>query len=765
MEAFSSPPHSPTSSADEAYLGNDEASKTTMGREHQSIPVRGRGLPRRVELDLGAVLSIEQKNQLLTLVGAILDGMQKHIRDVFEVLGDSRDTNEPRITLPKPVSYTIPNPNSPKYAQLYGRKPPLAQPIEDERSAQREKSTSFSDITTMTFPSGMSVLKLPRSPEEATLISGKMEEREVVTASMIEMKRDVLAFFGKWRGNILKRVGEFSIKGGGNAGSAAGQGPAGSTGNARRPGSAPRGRSARLKDPVLAVPVQESNAACVKTYQPYSTQLMNLPREKRALIMHIMLLTLLGLENYSAYARIFLLHLANSLGVPMHVLAQDELRVARSLSIIVKGMTVEEIAQRRAEESRSTRKWKPAGGGPGTALSGGGGGQLAAPLVAAGIGTVFGGFGLSPIHTAGLLGAMAESTVVIGTLFGLYGARATAKMMESYTKDIQDFGIMPIRGSSGRGIVDPKDIPPEDRRLRVTIGIHGWLSEKNSITDLWKVLGSQNETYTLRWETESLTKFGQALEIVCNSLSWSAAKRETYSQNVFFSVENSLWPGNLHKISKIIDNPWSVGMVRAEKAGHILADAIVNKLSGERPVSLIGYSLGARVIYTALMQLSEKRALGHIENVVLMGAPCPTEVRVWAAMKSMVPGRLINVYSNSDYLLGFLSRNGNWQYGIAGLQKIQGVSGVENLDVSETISSHFHYRLLVGPILKKLGWEDLDPSIIARDEMALTEALEVERRREKSHQICLDDETRRTQENIRLNMVKREMRDTVAAEV
>ena len=153
-------------------------------------------------------------------------------------------------------------------------------------------------------------------------------------------------------------------------------------------------------------------------------------------------------------------------------------------------------------------------------------------------------------------------------------------------------------------------------------------------------------------------------------------------------------------------------MVRAEKAGAILADAIMrNKVQGDRPVSLIGYSLAARAIYACLMVLAERRQFGIVESVVMMGTPAPSESRVWLTLKSVVSGRLINVYSESDYLLGFLYRTSNIHFGVAGLQEIQGADGVENHDVSDLVSGHLRYSSLTGKILKDIGWEDLDAEV------------------------------------------------------
>jgi hypothetical protein len=178
---------------------------------------------------------------------------------------------------------------------------------------------------------------------------------------------------------------------------------------------------------------------------------------------------------------------------------------------------------------------------------------------------------------------------------------------------------------------------------------------------------------------------------------------------VFTNLVQSNWPSSLLKVSKIIDNPWSVGMVRAEKAGAILADAIMrSKFHGDRPVSLIGYSLAARAIYACLMVLAERRQFGLIDSVVLIGLPAPSESRVWLTLKSVVAGRLINVFSEHDYILGFLYRTSNISFGVAGLQEIQGADGVENHDMSYLLCGHLGYQYLIGQILSDIGWEDID---------------------------------------------------------
>ncbi|KAI1210325.1 DUF726-domain-containing protein [Annulohypoxylon truncatum] len=461
----------------------------------------------------------------------------------------------------------------------------------------------------------------------------------------------------------------------------------------------------------------------LKAYPPIVTLLKHCSKEKRMLIMHCTLLILLGLDQYALYSRILLVRIAASLDIPLHIVLDDEKRVACALSRIIMGIPVDEIVARRAEEAKTSRRWKP-----GMAMSALGGepGTLSAPLSAAGIGSVFNKRVISHSATAGLLGPMNDSTVAVGTLFGLYGARQGSKSIEAHRKDVLDFGMVSIHGKNTPELIDPKDVPTGDRRMRVTIGIGGMLTGDDGFLDPWKVLGNKNEAYVMRYELEVMRKIGGSYMAALRTLPGYESRQEMASMNVFDRLRKSTWPVGIVKVSKVIDNIWCIGMVRAEKAGYVLADILMNRLYGERPVSLVGYSQGARAVYACLMTLAEKRAFGLIENVIMMGAPCPTEVRAVSAMKSVVAGRFINVYSKQDHMLGFLYRSCHWPMGVAGLQPLQGVPNIQNFDMSEIVTSHFQWAYLVGYILSRVGWEDVDTSLIPQRQgklLALIESL------------------------------------------
>ncbi|KAI0541668.1 DUF726-domain-containing protein [Xylaria digitata] len=703
MESSTSPT-SLTSSGDESQVAPE-----TMPRQ----PAPAKAFPfKRPEIDLSAMLNIEQMKQLQVLIGAIMDELQMQVRDNFDKMTITPVGPTEGITAPKAIVLSVPNPGSDKYRSQYGNIGiPVDKPDFEDHDLllQIMKAPPVNQNTAKPKP----ILTIPKSPDEATACS-KKTETELAMASLTELKRDALGHFGKWRGLVFKRLQDIVIKNGGTGGNVVRQGPQKTPGNARRVGFAARGSSARPAVPPLLTG-DASNAQHIQLYPPMYTALCSLPKEKRALILHVMLLMLIGLDQYSTYSRITLIKLATAMEVPTFVLLQDEYRVSQALAQIIKDISAEEVARRRAEEGKPAKRWR-ANGNHNSAAPGFSD-VLAEPLVAAAIGTVFGGIGLSTSITATLLGGIgaADSTVPVGTLFGLYGARQGGKTMDAYAKDIQDFALIPVHGPSQSELIDPKDVPAENRRMRVTIGISGWTTEENDFRYPWKAFGRLTEAYALRWELEALSKVGAAFQAVMKSTAWSATEKDDVRRNVFASLKTSHWPSTLIKASKVIDNPWTVAMVRAEKTGLVLAEILTNKVQGERAVSLVGYGLGARVIYACLTSLSEKRAFGIVENVVLFGAPCPSEIRVWTAMKSIVMGRLINVYSKNDYLLGFLYRSCAWHFGIAGLQAIEGVPRVENVDLSDSISNHLYYQYHIGSVLLRLRWEDADSNEINKE--------------------------------------------------
>lgn len=134
----------------------------------------------------------------------------------------------------------------------------------------------------------------------------------------------------------------------------------------------------------------------------------------------------------------------------------------------------------------------------------------------------------------------------------------------------------------------------------------------------------------------------------------------------------------------------------------MLADALANRVQGHRPVTLIGVSLGARVVHACLRELARRRAFGLVDTVVMVGAPVPSDAESWAAARAVVAGRVVNVYEEGDGVLGLMYRAASAQLGVAGLEAVEGVG---NVDLSGVVGGHLRYPGMMGVVLERCGFD------------------------------------------------------------
>jgi hypothetical protein len=133
-----------------------------------------------------------------------------------------------------------------------------------------------------------------------------------------------------------------------------------------------------------------------------------------------------------------------------------------------------------------------------------------------------------------------------------------------------------------------------------------------------------------------------------------------------------------------------------------VCQALLSGSHGNRPVTLIGYSFGARVVFSCLRTLAalvlpteeliddnqdcpeadrqsnmdastenlsskKEEALSSsstakvdiqnlIQDVVFLGSPINAKSRLWKAIRKLVAGRVVNGYSSKDLVLGVVYR-------------------------------------------------------------------------------------------------------------
>ncbi|KAI0190567.1 hypothetical protein F4808DRAFT_444514 [Astrocystis sublimbata] len=317
---------------------------------------------------------------------------------------------------------------------------------------------------------------------------------------------------------------------------------------------------------------------------------------------------------------------------------------------------------------------------------------------------------------AGFLGIFWMNGALVGALFGAFGAKMTGEMADRYAREVEDFKFLPLRGDGtavgnatgaggGTGTGTDADMEAQARRLRVTIGINGWLDSADDVVAPWRALPQTTEVFALRYEMASLLALGAQLRRLVHSAAWNYLRVELLKRTVLATVQGALWPLTLLSSASALDNPFTLARNRSDKAGAVLADALANRVQGERPVTLVGYSLGARVVYACLRELAKRQCFGVVDTVVLIGAPVPSSKEHWEMMRCVVAGRLFNVHSENDYILGFLYRGTSLQLGIAGLQAVgHAIDGVEDLDLTNEVLGHTRYPDLIPQILNRCGF-------------------------------------------------------------
>ena len=491
----------------------------------------------------------------------------------------------------------------------------------------------------------------------------RQRDRDLSSPQMQGMKRAALSFFDAWRLGILKRVGEvLSVR------------PQAVRQRRAEYNATADVEAQKRKAQAETHPEQENGPGSgLLEIAVIPTSLLQLEQTKRNKILLCLLLLALSLENYSAQSRLLLQMVAASFHLPSSALSDLESTVSHGLLSTAANMSAEESTKKEAAENATGRRWKVGlATVAGAALIGVTGG-LAAPFLAAGIGTVMGGLGLSIPLIGGYLGAMAGSSILIGGLFGSYGGRMTGMMMEKYAKEVEDFSFIPVKDiSDSTAEINSASALGEaenyKHKLRVAIGISGWLMDESDITAPWQAFSSSTiEPFALRWEVSSLLDLGISISKVLKSYAWSAAKLELVRRTIFASLFAGLWPLGLLRIARVLDNPYSVAKARSDKAGRVLAQALMQKVQGERPVTLV-----------------------------------------------------VNVYSQEDYILGFLYRTSSLQYGVAGLQAVEDVERIENYDATTLMGGkgHASYRYIAGQILQQIGVEDIDLAVIEKQKIA-----------------------------------------------
>ena len=112
------------------------------------------------------------------------------------------------------------------------------------------------------------------------------------------------------------------------------------------------------------------------------------------------------------------------------------------------------------------------------------------------------------------------------------------------------------------------------------------------------------ELYTVRWESDLIEElcmsvFDLAADVV------TGATKQLLKYTVLSALATALTiPAALKSAADMIDGTWTLVVERSDLAGQELAQSLLFSTAGNRPVNLVGFSFGARVIYSCLKELA-----------------------------------------------------------------------------------------------------------------------------------------------------------------
>ncbi|XP_020216444.1 transmembrane and coiled-coil domain-containing protein 4 [Cajanus cajan] len=412
-------------------------------------------------------------------------------------------------------------------------------------------------------------------------------------------------------------------------------------------------------------------------------------------------------KGYDARHRVSLRLLATWLDIKWTKMEAIETLVSSSAMAFIKEQESSK-EETQAKESKWA-KWKRGGiigaaaltGGTLMAITGG----LAAPAIAAGLGALAPTLGtLIPVIGASGFAAAASAagtvagSVAVAASFGAAGAGLTGTKMARRVGDVDEFEFKAIGENHNQG------------RLGVEIMISGFIFEDDDFIRPWEGLNDNLERYALQWESKNLIALSTAIQ------NWLTSRiaTELMKQGAMMTVMHALltalaWPAALFAATEFIDSIWTIAIDRTDKAGKLLAEVLLGGLQGNRPVTLVGYSLGARVIFKCLEFLAEtENSAELVERVVLLGAPIAIKDENWEAARKMVAGRFVNAYSRNDWMLGVAFRASLLSQGLAGIQPVD-IPGIQNVDVTDHIEGHSSYLWATPRVLDELGLDSYYP--------------------------------------------------------
>ena len=247
------------------------------------------------------------------------------------------------------------------------------------------------------------------------------------------------------------------------------------------------------------------------------------------------------------------------------------------------------------------------------------------------------------------------------------------------------------------------------------------------------------ELFTVKFESVVLKRLCDAAGRTISTMIKTEGTKQALKYTIMATLLTAVaLPALILKGANMIDGDWTLICERADEAGVELARALLYHKGGNRPVTLAGYSFGARIIYACVKELvryqkpweewqekqeqtkqenrnndklhstdsddfgSMRDPSSILEDVIFLGLPKAFRAHEWESFRSVVAGRLVNCFSQTDLMLRLMYRYKRLNVeGVCGTGPVS-LTGVEDVDVSDLVAGHSDYCYSINEILKRI---------------------------------------------------------------
>jgi hypothetical protein len=199
----------------------------------------------------------------------------------------------------------------------------------------------------------------------------------------------------------------------------------------------------------------------------------------------------------------------------------------------------------------------------------------------------------------------------------------------------------------------------------------------------WTRLYGTADIHTVTWESKMLSELCHIVENLALEVSSQATKVALQYSIIGAILTACALPSALATATKLIDDPYQIVVIRADEAGKELAKCLLQS-DERRPVTLVGFSFGARVIYSCLRELAHQQDIWEekhssksidkgdkkgkeerrfkydrepaslVADVIFIGLPRAIDKNVLTSCRRVTGGRLVNCYTRNDWFLSLM---------------------------------------------------------------------------------------------------------------